>query len=172
MQMSLLNGFMNTMKDDLYASHLPILAKVVEKSTGPILELGVGHSTLLLHVMCKQEQRLIVSYETDPVWYEKYRKFETDWHQVKLIRSMNDIAMDYVDWGVVFIDHRPGVNRRTQAIRFRNKAQYILLHDSEPEQNKFFGYQKIYPEFKYVYQYTKAKPNTAVLSEFRDLSDL
>lgn len=160
------------MKDDLYASHLPILAKVVEKSTGPILELGVGHSTLLLHTMCKQTNRLVVSYENDPAWYEQYKKFETDWHQVRLIGSMDDVSADYMDWGVVFIDHRPATDRRTQARRFRNKAQYILLHDSEPEQNKFFGYKKIYPEFKYVYQYTKTKPHTAVLSDFWDLSDL
>lgn len=160
------------MKDDLYASHLPILAKAVEKSIGPILEMGVGYSTLLLHAMCKQKERVVVSYETDPVWYEKYKKFETEWHYIKLVGSMDEILSDYIDWGVILIDHRPARNRRTQALRFKNKAQYILLHDSEPEQDKFFGYKKIYPEFKYVYQYTKTKPHTAVLSQYKNLLDL
>lgn len=159
-------------KDDLYASHLPILAKIVEKTNGPILELGMGFSTTLLHTMCKQTKRMVVSYENDRNWYEKFVGYNCDFHHIKYIEDWDSIPSDYIDWSIVFIDHRPGKRRRTDALRFKDKADYILLHDSEPEQNKFFGYKKIYPEFKYVYQYTKTKPNTAVLSNFRDLKDL
>lgn len=159
-------------KDDLYASHLPILAKIVEKTTGPILELGMGFSTTLLHTMCKRTGRMVVSYENDRNWYEKFTGYNCAWHHIKYIQNWNDLLTDYIDWDVVFIDNRPGVSRRELATRLQDKAQYILLHDSEPEQNRFFGYQKIYPHFKHVYQYTKTKPNTAVLSNYRDLSFL
>lgn len=159
-------------KDDLYASHLPILAKIVEHTYGPILELGMGYSTVMLHAMCKQKNRLLVSYETDLKWYERYREFASESHLLNHLPDMNELITEYIDWSVVFIDNRPARSRRELAMKLRYKADFILLHDSEPEQDKFFGYKKIYPEFKYVYQYTDCKPNTAVLSNFRDLSFL
>lgn len=155
------------LKDDLYASHLPILAKVVEKTTGPILEYGMGFSTTLFHTMCKQQKRLVVSYENDRKWYEKFKEYNCDWHYIKFVEDWDSIPTEYIDWGLVFLDHRPAMRRRVDALKYKNKADYILLHDSEPEQNRFFGYQKIYSEFKYVYQYKDCKPNTVVLSNFR-----
>lgn len=158
------------MKDDLYASHLPVLVKMIERTKGPILELGMGFSTTLFHLMGKDDKRRIISYENDPKWYEKFKGYDCDWHSIRYTEDWDAISQDFTYWSLIFIDQRPAKRRRLDALKYRFKADYIILHDSEPEQDKFFGYRSIYPKFKYVYQYTKARPYTAVLSNFFDVT--
>jgi len=160
------------MKDDLYASHLPILSRVVDISSGPILELGIGYSTLLFHVMCKQTKRPVYSFENDEKWYRKYEDYRTDWHHVVYTNDWNAIEVPKIHWGIVFIDHRPGKDRHKQALRYMDTANFVIVHDSEPESDKWYGYSYIYKYFKYVYHYNKALPNTTVLSNFIDLKVL
>ena len=71
-------------------------------------------------------------------------------------------------WSIVLIDHRPALRRHVDALKFANIADYVVMHDSEPEIDRFYKYSRIYNKFKYVYQYTKIKPNTAILSNFSD----
>lgn len=158
------------MKDDLYASHLPVLVKMIERTKGPILELGMGFSTTLFHLMCKQKKRIVVSYENDLEWYKKFEGYDCDFHSIRFIEDWDALPEDFKYWGLVFIDQRPARRRRTDALKYKDIANFIILHDTEPEQDKFFGYKKIYPEFKYVYQYTEARPHTAVLSNYYDVS--
>lgn len=160
------------MKDDLYASHLPILAGLVENTKENIVEFGMGFSTTLLHAMCKQTERKIFSYENDRKWYEKFKGYECDWHEINYVEDWDTIPTLQALNSLVFLDHRPAMRRRVDALRLKYTANIIVLHDSEPEMDKFFGYKRIYPEFEYVYQYTACKPHTAVLSNFIDLSFL
>ena len=75
-------------------------------------------------------------------------------------------------YAIILIDQRPALQRHRDAIKYKNKSLYVVLHDSEPEIDKFYAYRRVYPHFKFVYQYTKLKPNTAVLSNYYDPKNL
>ena len=160
---------MSISRDARYMSHIPILTRVVDLTTGPILELGMGFSTTILDMMCSNTRRPIVSYENDPIWYEKYRAYSSDFHKIILVDNWDKIDIDEHHWSIAFIDHRPDFRRRIDAERLKDKADFIILHDSEPESNRFYKYTDIYPLFKYRYDYTRCKPYTTVLSNFKDL---
>jgi len=153
-----------------YISYLPILLKAVESTTGPILELGMGYSTMILHNLCEKDKRKIVSYENDPKWFVENTCYISDFHRVNLVNNWEDIEIEGNYWSVVLVDHRPARNRRIEAMRVKDFADFIILHDSEPEIDRFYGYSEIYKHFKYVYHYTDALPNTTVLSNFKDPS--
>ena len=55
-----------------YATHLPLLIKSIEATDKPILELGMGISTMIIHMMCKTSGRKIVDYPNDFGFYIDY----------------------------------------------------------------------------------------------------
>jgi hypothetical protein len=160
------------MKDELYATHIPILTKLVDMSDGPILELGMGFSTLILDMMCKLTRRPIVSYENHREWYERYLEFASDYHKILFTDNWDSIDIDSTHWSIALIDHKPALRRRIDAVRLKDNCDYVILHDSEPEINRFYAYTRIYQYFKYRYDYTKCLPNTTVLSNFKELKFL
>lgn len=158
------------MREQLYISYLPILTRIVDMTNGPILELGMGFSTIVLDMMCRQTKRPLVSYENDPKWFEKNKQYASDFHQVLLTDDWDKINIENTHWSVAFIDHRPALRRRVEAKRLKDNTNFIILHDSEPEINKFYRYTDIYSLFKYRFDYTKCKPHTTVLSNFKKLN--
>ncbi len=160
------------MKDQKYISYLPILTKIVDMTDGPVLELGMGFSTMVLDLMCKIPKRPLYSFENDPKWFEKNKIYESHFHKLFFVDNWDNIDIDNGHWSVAFIDHRPALRRRIEAKRLKDVADYIILHDSEPEINKFYRYTDIYPLFKYKYDYIKTLPNTVILSNFVDLQKL
>jgi len=159
-------------KEEHYATHLPMLIRCVELSDPelPILELGIGYSTFILDMLCKQNGREIFSYENDRKWHGKFLEFYQMNHKVIYTEDWDNIIKRH--WGVVLIDHRPAKRRHIDALKLKDSADYIILHDSEPEIDKFYGYKGIYKHFKYVHHYTTCKPNTTVVSNFKDLRNL
>jgi hypothetical protein len=148
---------------DLSGSHIPVLSKLLQNTTGSVLELGAGfNSTPLLYWTCKAQQRFFLSYENHKDWVEKLpgmTKYIEDWDQADI---------DSNDWDIAFIDCRPAVVRHQLARHLKDKAQFVVLHDSEPEIDRFYVYHRIYPDFKYRYNFTAVKPNTMILSNFSD----
>lgn len=158
-----------------WGSHLPILSKVIERSKGDILELGTGiWSTALIDLMCSETKRKVVSYDNDPAWHSSNLKWQSDYHDIILIPEdgWDGIPLEMKHWGVAFLDHKPAKRRKEDARRLAQHADFVLLHDSEPESDKFFKYSWIYKYYKYRFDYTKTRPNTVVLSNFYDLSFL
>lgn len=158
------------MNDPKYGSHLPVLLRLLEKTSGPVLEMGMGlWSTPMLHLMCEKDNRPLVSYDSDKKWAKDNLKWSNDYHRVGLIEeSWDEIPFENEHWSVVLIDQRPGIRRHIDALRLKDKADFIVIHDSEPEGDKFYRYSKIYKYFKYVYHYTKVRPHTTVLSNLWD----
>jgi hypothetical protein len=73
-------------------------------------------------------------------------------------------------WGVILIDHEPVGRRGKDALKFKDIADYIVLHDSNfPEQ---YGYDKLWKHFKYRKDFVRRDASTTVLSNFKDLSNL
>lgn len=144
-------------------SHLPLLAEVMRISTGSVLELGAGYfSSPFLYWLCKADNREFVSYENDKKWVERLGK------KITYIANWDDADILSRYWGVVLIDHAPGERRKIDAIKLANKTDYLILHDTEPEVSRYYSYDEVYPHFKYRYDYTKLKPNTSVLSNFKE----
>jgi hypothetical protein len=107
-------------------NHRPLLwwaLQQTEGSTLPILEMGCGEgSTPYLQDYCKQSGRTLISYDYNKEWADKYDAIHvTNWDSIQ-----------HPDYSVVLVDHSPG-ERRWEDIRLLcNKADYIVIHDSEP----------------------------------------
>lgn len=146
-------------KISLAGTHLPVLSQLLMMTKGPVLEFGSGwNSTPLMYWTCKAQDRLFQSYENDLDWCKKMEGL-TDY-----VPSWDSLRVPPIRWSIVFIDCRPAKERRELALRYKDHADYIVLHDSEPEINRFYGYTTLYKHFKYKYEYTKLKPNTLILS--------
>lgn len=142
-------------------------------SDGPVLEMGMGlYSTPLLDLMCRQEKRRLVSYDNNPLWFKENEIWKSDFHELYFVTDWDQADIEHTHWSVALIDHKPSARRKDDVRRIMNNADYILIHDSEPEANPFFRYTWIYRFFKYRYDYTKCKPHTTVLSNFIDVTKL
>lgn len=156
-----------------WSSHLPVLIKVLGLSKGSVLEFGIGmFSTPVLHWLCLDSDRELVSYENNLEYFNQNKRFITDNHKINFVEDWDRINIENIHWGVVFIDHNPMERRKIDIKRLANKADYIIIHDSQWKEDCYYHYKEIYPLFKYRYDYTKQKPFTTVLSNFKDLSIL
>lgn len=152
-----------------WSSHYAVLVKAMEICDGPILELGIGlFSTSLLHWLCLEQGKKLVSYEDNPFYLKICRDFRDNFHKVLLIDNWDAIDIENTHWGMAFIDHRHE-RRLIDARRIAHNADYVICHDTQESERKVYGYNQLFPEFKYIYHYTKASPNTTVLSNFKDL---
>ncbi len=162
-------------KKSLYGSHMPVLAKIMDLSDGPVLELGMGiYSTPLLDMMCKEQKRELISYDNDPKWFKENEKWTSDYHKVYFVEDWDEIEVELVTshWGVAFIDHKPAKRRKVEMKLLAQHANYVIVHDTEPESDKFFKYTWMHKYYKYQWNYTKARPHTSVFSNFIDLQGL
>lgn len=153
-------------------SHLPILIKLVLMTDGPILELGTGfYSTPVLHWLCAEKKRKIVSYESQEAFVEVAKNYLTDFHEIHLVDDWSKINISQ-HWSIVLIDHWPSSQRKVEMARVANNADYVIVHDSEPDNDKDYRYSEVVPLYKYRYDYDKLYPNTSIFSNFKDLSSL
>src|SRR6185503_2887686 len=116
-----------------YGTHLPWLLKCVEATKGDVLELGIGSSsTPALHKICAEQNRRLDSYDTDVSYVDQYSKqYRHPRHSYWWISDWEQAAIDK-PWSVVLIDHRPAARRRLDALRLKDVAEYIVIHDTEP----------------------------------------
>jgi hypothetical protein len=156
-----------------WGSHMPVLLKILGISEGPVLEMGIGpFSTPFLHILCQQAGRKLVSYEGSPYYFERHADFRSAEHEINMVEDWNKIDIESTQWGMAFIDQDDSA-RASSAARLANNAKFVVLHDSHPpEMRDPYGYREIYPLFKYKYDYTKMWPNTTVLSNFVDVTNL
>jgi hypothetical protein len=153
-----------------WTTHNAMLIRTVLLSTGPVLEVGGGpFSTPLLHWLCKLMDRRLITYESDPVFFKFAKGFASRLHSIRFIEDWDKMDFD-THWGVVLIDHHPDERRVVDVINFSEKADYIVIHDTEKE--KKYGFEQAWPMFKYRYTWKECKPWTTVVSNFKDLSNL
>jgi hypothetical protein len=146
-----------------FGSHLPVLMKLVAKTSGDILELGSGYnSTVYLHWACFHTKRKLVTLESKQEYYNAMLNLGKygDWHKVKFVEdwAKEDLSGN---WDIVLIDHSPGKRRPLEIERLKD-VPYIVVHDTEP--SAYYGYEKIWDMFKYRFDYKDIIPNTTVLS--------
>lgn len=152
-----------------WTTHIPMLLKTVQLTQGPIAELGAGvYSTPLLHWLCAESRRPLVTYEQNEEYYLYAKKFVSRNHRVKLIKDWRTIDTK-THWSVVFVD-QDAASRAETAILLKNSADYIILHDSDQE--RLYRYDTVYPHFENIYHWKFCKPYTTVVSNTKSLMEL
>jgi len=145
-----------------------MLIKSIQATSGPVLELGAGYiSTPLIHWLCAEDRRKVVTCEDDEEYFQIARKFRSKTHTIVKI---NDWARDirkYKDrlWSVIFVDNNEN-HRAESIITLKDNGIFFVLHDTNDPQ---YGYDKIYPLFKYRYDWKFSVNWVAVLSNYCDL---
>jgi len=152
-----------------YTTHVGVLVKVLQMSKGDVIEMGTGpYSTPLLHWVCKGMGRHLISYEDNLEYYNFARQYRSGFHSIRQVTDWDKVGIP-PHCGVVLIDHMPSIRRGIDALRFKDSADYIILHDTEAV--KTYGYDKIWPNFKYIYTWKESCPWVSVVSNFKDLSN-
>jgi hypothetical protein len=145
-----------------YATHLPALLEMVCSTSGPVLEIGCGHySTPILHAVLKPSGRALVSIESKLDWLRQFIHLQSEHHQ--LIHSTRLAECDR-QWSVVFVD---GLDRVSMIQRFRDKAEFIVVHDSNDDapHRSLYKLEPTISSFIYRKDFTDLDPHTVVLSD-------
>ena len=156
----------------ILATHIPLLVRMFDKSEGDVLEIGTGwFSTITLDWLANLYKRHVYSYESSNHWYKRAKRYESKFHHIIKIESWDDLPADK-HWGLVFIDHSPEERRHVEIERFKDLADYIVVHDTQPEDDVKYQYSGSWKYFKYKYDWIKAKPWTSVVSNTKDLNNI
>ncbi len=159
------------------ATHMPLLVRAFEVSEGNVLEMGTGYfSTLILRWLCEMSGRHLFSYESNRRWYERAIREPKDYHTVQFTPNWDEADIER-EWGLAFVDHGPNARRVYDIRRLANYAEYIVIHDTQPKDDKptsekGYHFSEIWALFKYRYDYTRYLPWTSCVSNFKNLSNL
>jgi hypothetical protein len=171
-----------TIGDWKYGTHTHPLLTAVLNTNGPVFEMGCGdYSTPMLHEICKSQKKQLLSSDTSREWIKlfldlesSFHKFthvpvyEDDWEKNPKPELWDNIGND-TNWGVVFIDHRPGERRKVDIARFADKTEIIVVHDTE---SSCYDYESVFHTFKYRYDYKRYDVYTTLVSNTFDVSKL
>jgi hypothetical protein len=154
-----------------FGTHLPILASVVlQARPGPVVEYGMGlYSTPLLHMLCEEMGRRLISFDGDPPWAEKFSDLRTDSHKIYGVKNWpeHEPIVDAIGpLDVVFIDHGPEDRRVVDADRLAYRSEFVIVHDWAVGVAASDWQRRLSQAFRFVAT-SRLGPNTAVLSNIR-----
>jgi len=182
----IINKLLRTNGNGNWGSHVPILATILNHTSGDILELGSGYySTSIIHQYAT-ENRKVLTIESDCEWIRKLQTlFTSPYHKFycnntfkqnltinELLYRISPYLVDtaYEDkyysnnkFDVVFVDHAPNYRRHKDIIQMRKNSNIIIVHDTD---------DTIFKTFKYVFRSKNLKPQTTVLSDTFDVKKL
>ena len=175
-------AYVNLPLDYYYGSNsIPLALAALISPPGDFLELGMGlFSTPLLHKIAHQQKRHLYSVDTDLDWMNKFIIYNaTLEHKMYHLKSKNDINKYGLEtnWSLVLVDHIYAELRPLNVIAFAQKAQIVVAHDTEKQNEYIYLYDKnkMTGNFKYVCKFTlfRAKKgeyiSTTLMSNFIDL---
>ena len=165
-----------------YATHIAPLVTAILATTGPVLELGAGDfSTPIMHALCRAQSRYLLTADTSMSWLDLFSDLDTPNHDFKYVpvyehggeenpkAEMWDEIGGNREWGVVFVDHRPGQRRIVDILRLKHTAQIIVVHDTEEQS---YGYKTALSLFLYSYTYRRYSTWTTLVSDTIDVRTL
>jgi len=154
-------------------SHIPTLVKVLENSSGDVLELGGGiYSTAIIDMMCNKTKRKILTLENNEEWYKQIEGYQSDYHNVFHVRNWSPNYYVHSYWNVAFVDFNPTIERREAVKRLANCTDFIIVHDTSGRHEKKYQFKEVFETFKYKHTSTDIDPHTTVLSNFKNLDFL
>jgi hypothetical protein len=146
-------------------THLPLLIQAVHQTTGPVLEMGTGDaSTVCLHALLAGTGRKLYSVDDQPDWIDRYDSLRTDWHAISRVQWC-DFTLPEEHFGAVLIDHAPGHYRVDAAIRLKDKADQVVVHDTDAA----YGWERLWKSFRYRVDDKRFLPWTSCVSNIREL---
>jgi hypothetical protein len=146
------------------ATHLPMLMKAMEISTGRVVEIGAGFfSTPYLHWKTYLDQRKLVTFENDLKFLKSFDRYQTEWHQLVPVTDWDEIDLSG-EWGVALIDHAPAERRIHEIQRLANCCDFIVVHDTEGRREGYYHYRETLATFQYRKDFTRVRPHTCVVS--------
>jgi hypothetical protein len=147
--------------------------RIFDLSKGDVLEMGTGFfSTMYLHHLAAITDRKVVSYESAEHWYNRARRYQSEYHEVIKVQLWDDANVIDRHWGMVLIDYSPQGSRIKGMERVKDNADFVVVHDTEPRSERIYGYSKVAGLYKYRYDYKKIDPWTSVFSNFIDVTQL
>ena len=151
-----------------FGSHLPILMKLMEITSGPVLELGGGmYSTPFLHWACFRTKRFLHTFEDHQFYFDNIKQYERDFHKVEFVTDWASIDISG-PWSVALVDHNP-LGRRPVETRRLSHAEYIVFHDADDRSRKEFNYKGAFDTFKYSLLFNEVGAASMILSNTHDL---
>jgi len=161
-----------------YDTHRPALCEAIVRTTGPIIELGMGEgSTRALHGVAETCSRIVHSYDHVAAWVARYSALETRRHLIRHVASWDDCPVELVEqwgtpressrWGVAFVDHAPAERRVVDIQRLAQHSQVVVVHDTE---DPTYGYERVFATFAHRLDYRSQASWTTILSNFTDVS--
>lgn len=140
-------GFLKSVHSN-WESHRPLLLLALSLTDGPVTELGSGFgSTPYLKKYCEGMNRLFNSYDSNQDWAAKTgSQFVLNWEIVPQVWN---------PCGLLFVDHAPGEHRKLVIERMKDKADIIVIHDTELHSAGNYGFEPLWPLFKYVLHYNR-----------------
>lgn len=160
--------------DSNYETHRSLLYLSLSLTDLPlhrndVVEFGSGMgSTPYLRKYCSANSRHFNSYDNNKEWADKTgSQYVEHW----------DAANVWQPCGLLFIDHSPGEHRRAALIKMADKAEIIVVHDTELIGGGDYKLEPCWPLFKYVLHYNRtgggagatAVSNTIDLNKFKGL---
>ncbi len=161
-------GFLKNVEN--WSNHRPLLWLALSfthsNPHGPVIEFGSGDgSTPYLREYCKSHGRFFESWESDKEWAEKTgSSYTSSW----------DVPSLYRQCSVFFCDHAPGEHRHKAIELFVNKAEIIVVHDTEEGGAGNYMFDRIWPLFKKRINYNRlgGGAGATLLSNVIDLDGL
>jgi len=151
-----------------YGTHRPALCEAIVRTTGPILELGMGDSsTPSLHRLADACGRLVCSYDHDVSWVARYHGLRSDHHRIESVESWDDCPIEGTRWAVALVDHAPAARRIVDIQRLADRADVVILHDTE---EAAYEYERVYDKFAYRLDHRDRVPWTTILSNTVDVA--
>lgn len=123
-------------RQDEWGSHFGAVLACLAVTSGPVLELGVGHcSTPLLHAFCMASKRHLVSVEQNEDWFELFRsKYEEEGHEFIKGEYSDEVPKLWASRSVTLIDNSPGgERRRDDFIMLLPLSEFVIVHDFHKE---------------------------------------
>lgn len=155
-----------------YGTFLPVLMRALQLTQGNVLEIGMGQfSTPYLHFATTPFARKLVSYESDQEYFSTYKQYKNEYHEINYVQDWDFTPIEK-PWDVALIDHKPAERRIQEIKRLAYLAKYIIVHDSNIENDYLYKYSSIYHMFAYKYDFTLLNPHTLVLSNFTNLKSI
>lgn len=147
-----------------YDSHRGLLYTALCNTTGTVVELGCGHgSTLLTREFCEKNRRKFVSLENNTEWGSKFGS-----HIVS--ENYNESTL-FMPCDLLFVDSKPGEDRKHLIADHAHQATIIVVHDSEAGAEYVYGMANVLSTFKFRIDYKpEGKPGSTAVSNFIDVS--
>lgn len=153
-------------------NYKPLLWEALEATFGSVIEMGIGMgSTKILHDYCNANNRPLFSYENNEQWFDQYKHLNNEYHHMMCLTDNWDVVDNtHLLCGVLFVDHAPGERRHIDVELFKDKANIIVIHDTEPEADHGYQMSKIWHLFKYVKHYQSAGAWASAVSNNIDVT--